>query len=262
MLICFPSFTLLLKCSFSFLSFRLISSLSGAHPWPSRCPSPSSRPPSRYQSGPTNSLPPRAATPTRPPSRPPSRPSRPLSHPSAHGSTGPLSTMPKRLSSEGIRNSRLSSHFVVAPLLRFKFCNPNAWIKAATNSCGTFLVFNKMTHSSSCSIFYCYPCFYAWLKWIWGTFHSLIFCGVCVSVGVVFWPWGHHWQMPKCFFLCLTLAWHSLCSHTSNEKLSQPLQFKCISGRLIRINILIHQHFMNMEKGTWHAGGKSVATTN
>uniref|UniRef100_A0A8C2FLJ8 Ataxin 2 n=1 Tax=Cyprinus carpio TaxID=7962 RepID=A0A8C2FLJ8_CYPCA len=73
----------------------------GAHPWPSRCPSPSSRPPSRYQSGPTNSLPPRAATPTRPPSRPPSRPSRPLSHPSAHGSTGPLSTMPKRLSSEG-----------------------------------------------------------------------------------------------------------------------------------------------------------------
>ncbi|XP_067261811.1 ataxin-2 isoform X3 [Chanodichthys erythropterus] len=73
----------------------------GAHPWPSRCPSPSSRPPSRYQSGPTNSLPPRAATPTRPPSRPPSRPSRPLSHPSAHGSSGPLSTMPKRLSSEG-----------------------------------------------------------------------------------------------------------------------------------------------------------------
>uniref|UniRef100_A0A8C2DAK0 Ataxin 2 n=1 Tax=Cyprinus carpio TaxID=7962 RepID=A0A8C2DAK0_CYPCA len=73
----------------------------GAHPWPSRCPSPSSRPPSRYQSGPTNSLPPRAATPTRPPSRPPSRPSRPLSLPSAHGSTGPLSTMPKRLSSEG-----------------------------------------------------------------------------------------------------------------------------------------------------------------
>ncbi|XP_051748628.1 ataxin-2 isoform X3 [Ctenopharyngodon idella] len=73
----------------------------GAHPWPSRCPSPSSRPPSRYQSGPTNSLPPRAATPTRPPSRPPSRPSRPMSHPSAHGSSGPLSTMPKRLSSEG-----------------------------------------------------------------------------------------------------------------------------------------------------------------
>ncbi|XP_026067019.1 ataxin-2-like isoform X2 [Carassius auratus] len=73
----------------------------GAHPWPSRCPSPSSRPPSRYQSGPTNSLPPRVATPTRPPSRPPSRPSRPLSHPSAHGSTGPLSIMPKRLSSEG-----------------------------------------------------------------------------------------------------------------------------------------------------------------
>ncbi|XP_051552558.1 ataxin-2-like isoform X4 [Myxocyprinus asiaticus] len=73
----------------------------GAHPWPARCPSPSSRPPSRYQSGPTNSLPPRAATPTRPPSRPPSRPSRPLSHPSAHGSSGPMSIMPKRLSSEG-----------------------------------------------------------------------------------------------------------------------------------------------------------------
>lgn len=126
MVICFPSPSLSVKCSFSFLSFRLISSLSGAHPWPSRCPSPSSRPPSRYQSGPTNSLPPRAATPTRPPSRPPSRPSRPLSHPSAHGSSGPLSTMPKRLSSEGTRNSRLSSHFVVAPLLRFTFCNPNA----------------------------------------------------------------------------------------------------------------------------------------
>ncbi|XP_055055952.2 ataxin-2 isoform X2 [Misgurnus anguillicaudatus] len=73
----------------------------GSHPWPSRCPSPSSRPPSRYQSGPNNSLPPRAATPTRPPSRPPSRPSRPQSHPSAHGSLGPLSTIPKRLSSEG-----------------------------------------------------------------------------------------------------------------------------------------------------------------
>uniref|UniRef100_A0A8B9JHU6 Ataxin 2 n=1 Tax=Astyanax mexicanus TaxID=7994 RepID=A0A8B9JHU6_ASTMX len=71
----------------------------GAHPWPTRCPSPSSRPPSRYQSGPT-SLPPRAATPTRPPSRPPSRPSRPPSHPSAHGSPA-LSTVPKRLSSEG-----------------------------------------------------------------------------------------------------------------------------------------------------------------
>uniref|UniRef100_A0AAR2KLE9 LsmAD domain-containing protein n=1 Tax=Pygocentrus nattereri TaxID=42514 RepID=A0AAR2KLE9_PYGNA len=72
----------------------------GAHPWPSRCPSPSSRPPSRYQSGPT-SLPPRASTPTRPPSRPPSRPLRPPSHPSAHGSTAPHSTVPKRLSSEG-----------------------------------------------------------------------------------------------------------------------------------------------------------------
>ncbi|KAL4700686.1 hypothetical protein H8959_014690 [Pygathrix nigripes] len=69
-------------------------------PWPSPCPSPSSRPPSRYQSGP-NSLPPRAATPTRPPSRPPSRPSRPPSHPSAHGSPAPVSTMPKRMSSEG-----------------------------------------------------------------------------------------------------------------------------------------------------------------
>ncbi|XP_072520538.1 ataxin-2 isoform X3 [Salminus brasiliensis] len=72
----------------------------GAHPWPTRCPSPSSRPHSRYQSGPT-SLPPRAATPTRPPSRPPSRPSRPPSHPSAHGSPAPLSTVPKRLSLEG-----------------------------------------------------------------------------------------------------------------------------------------------------------------
>ncbi|KAH0625629.1 hypothetical protein JD844_015219 [Phrynosoma platyrhinos] len=69
-------------------------------PWPSPCPSPSSRPPSRYQSGP-NTLPPRAATPTRPPSRPPSRPSRPPSHPSAHGSPAPVSTMPKRMSSEG-----------------------------------------------------------------------------------------------------------------------------------------------------------------
>ncbi|TRY88021.1 hypothetical protein DNTS_028273 [Danionella cerebrum] len=73
----------------------------GAHPWVTPCPSPSSRPPSRFQSSPINSLPPRAATPTRPPSRPPSRPCRPLSHPSAHGSSGPLSTMPKRLSSEG-----------------------------------------------------------------------------------------------------------------------------------------------------------------
>ncbi|KAF3820670.1 hypothetical protein GH733_005215 [Mirounga leonina] len=79
----------------SFISFVL----SGV-PWPSPCPSPSSRPPSRYQSGP-NSLPPRAATPTRPPSRPPSRPSRPPSHPSAHGSPAPVSTMPKRMSSEG-----------------------------------------------------------------------------------------------------------------------------------------------------------------
>ncbi|XP_044529481.1 ataxin-2 isoform X4 [Gracilinanus agilis] len=74
--------------------------VNGGVPWPSPCPSPSSRPPSRYQSGP-NSLPPRAATPTRPPSRPPSRPSRPPSHPSAHGSPAPVSTMPKRMSSEG-----------------------------------------------------------------------------------------------------------------------------------------------------------------
>uniref|UniRef100_A0A6I8Q8P9 Ataxin 2 n=1 Tax=Xenopus tropicalis TaxID=8364 RepID=A0A6I8Q8P9_XENTR len=74
--------------------------INGGVPWPSPCPSPSSRPPSRYQSGP-NSLPPRAATPTRPPSRPPSRPSRPPSHPSAHGSPAPVSTMPKRMSSEG-----------------------------------------------------------------------------------------------------------------------------------------------------------------
>ncbi|KAM4707273.1 ataxin-2 isoform 2-T2 [Discoglossus pictus] len=74
--------------------------VNGGVPWPSPCPSPSSRPSSRYQSGP-NSLPPRAATPTRPPSRPPSRPSRPPSHPSAHGSPAPVSTMPKRMSSEG-----------------------------------------------------------------------------------------------------------------------------------------------------------------
>ncbi|XP_043924557.1 ataxin-2 [Protopterus annectens] len=74
--------------------------VNGGVPWPSPCPSPSSRPSSRYQSSP-NSLPPRAATPTRPPSRPPSRPSRPPSHPSAHGSPAPVSTMPKRMSSEG-----------------------------------------------------------------------------------------------------------------------------------------------------------------
>ncbi|XP_063310308.1 ataxin-2 isoform X3 [Pelobates fuscus] len=74
--------------------------VNGGVSWPSPCPSPSSRPPSRYQSGPS-SLPPRAATPTRPPSRPPSRPSRPPSHPSAHGSPAPVSTMPKRMSSEG-----------------------------------------------------------------------------------------------------------------------------------------------------------------
>ncbi|XP_041057991.1 ataxin-2 isoform X3 [Carcharodon carcharias] len=74
--------------------------VNGGVAWPSPCPSPSSRPPSRYPSAP-NSLPPRAATPTRPPSRPPSRPSRPPSHPSAHGSPAPVSTMPKRMSSEG-----------------------------------------------------------------------------------------------------------------------------------------------------------------
>ncbi|XP_017307249.2 ataxin-2 isoform X4 [Ictalurus punctatus] len=67
----------------------------GSPHWFSRCPSPSSYPSSRYQSGPNASLP------TRPPSRPPSRPSRPPSHPSAHGSPAPLSTLPKRLSLEG-----------------------------------------------------------------------------------------------------------------------------------------------------------------
>ncbi|XP_046697585.1 ataxin-2 isoform X1 [Silurus meridionalis] len=67
----------------------------GSQHWFSRCPSPSSRPSSRYQSGPNVSLP------TRPPSRPPSRPSRPPSHPSAHGSPAPFSTLPKRLSLEG-----------------------------------------------------------------------------------------------------------------------------------------------------------------
>ncbi|KAK5871004.1 hypothetical protein PBY51_003907 [Eleginops maclovinus] len=84
----------------------------GSSHWHSPCPSPSSRPPSRYQSGPS-SLPPRATTPTRPPSRPPSRPSRPPSHsshpsyPSSsssfshHGPTSPASTLPKRMSSEG-----------------------------------------------------------------------------------------------------------------------------------------------------------------
>ncbi|XP_027001427.1 ataxin-2 isoform X2 [Tachysurus fulvidraco] len=67
----------------------------GAQHWLSRCPSPSSRPSSRYQSGPNATLP------TRPPSRPPSRPSRPPSHPSAYGSSAPLSTLPKHLSLEG-----------------------------------------------------------------------------------------------------------------------------------------------------------------
>uniref|UniRef100_A0A4W3HCG8 Ataxin 2 n=1 Tax=Callorhinchus milii TaxID=7868 RepID=A0A4W3HCG8_CALMI len=74
--------------------------VNGGVSWQPPCQSPSSRPPSRYPSSP-NSLPPRAATPTRPPSRPPSRPSRPSSHPSAHGSPVPVSTMPKRMSSEG-----------------------------------------------------------------------------------------------------------------------------------------------------------------
>ncbi|XP_018608472.1 ataxin-2 isoform X7 [Scleropages formosus] len=73
--------------------------LNGGATWPSPCPSPS-RPPSRYQSGST-SLPPRATTPTRPSSRPPSRPTRPPSHPSVHGSSAPVSTMPKRMSTEG-----------------------------------------------------------------------------------------------------------------------------------------------------------------
>uniref|UniRef100_A0A3Q3WIG0 Sm domain-containing protein n=1 Tax=Mola mola TaxID=94237 RepID=A0A3Q3WIG0_MOLML len=84
----------------------------GSSHWPSPCPSPSSRPPSRYQSGPS-SLPLRATTPTRPPSRPPSRPSRPPSHSSHssftsssssfshHGPMSPVSTVPKRMSSEG-----------------------------------------------------------------------------------------------------------------------------------------------------------------
>ncbi|XP_047238588.1 ataxin-2 isoform X8 [Girardinichthys multiradiatus] len=84
----------------------------GSSHWPSPCPSPSSRPPSRYQSGPYY-LHPRATSPTRPPSRPPSRPSRPpshsshLSYPSSsssfsqHGPTSLVSTLPKRMSSEG-----------------------------------------------------------------------------------------------------------------------------------------------------------------
>ncbi|XP_061527947.1 ataxin-2 isoform X2 [Phycodurus eques] len=85
----------------------------GSSHWPSPCPSPSSRPLPRYQSGPS-SLPPRATTPTRPPSRPPSRPSRPHSHSSypsssssssspfpVHGPSSTASTLPKRMSSEG-----------------------------------------------------------------------------------------------------------------------------------------------------------------
>ncbi|XP_037113997.1 ataxin-2 isoform X5 [Syngnathus acus] len=91
----------------------------GSSHWPSPCPSSSSRPLPRYQSGPS-SLPPRATTPTRPPSRPPSRPSRPPSHSShpsfpspssssssssspfpLHGPSSPASTLPKRMSSEG-----------------------------------------------------------------------------------------------------------------------------------------------------------------
>uniref|UniRef100_A0A3Q2EGS9 Ataxin 2 n=1 Tax=Cyprinodon variegatus TaxID=28743 RepID=A0A3Q2EGS9_CYPVA len=84
----------------------------GSSHWPSPCPSPSSRPPSRYQSG-SSYLPPRATSPARPPSRPPSRPSRPSSHSShpsypsssssfpQHGPTSLASTLPKRMSSEG-----------------------------------------------------------------------------------------------------------------------------------------------------------------
>ncbi|XP_038164029.1 ataxin-2 isoform X2 [Cyprinodon tularosa] len=84
----------------------------GSSHWPSPCPSPSSRPPSRYQSG-SSYLPPRATSPARPPSRPPSRPSRPSSHSShpsypsssssfpQHGPTSIASTLPKRMSSEG-----------------------------------------------------------------------------------------------------------------------------------------------------------------
>uniref|UniRef100_A0A3Q4BEA8 Sm domain-containing protein n=1 Tax=Mola mola TaxID=94237 RepID=A0A3Q4BEA8_MOLML len=90
--------------------------VNGSSHWPSPCPSPSSRPPSRYQSGPS-SLPLRATTPTRPPSRPPSRPSRPPSHSSHssftsssssfshHGPMSPVSTVPKRMSSEPPRMS-------------------------------------------------------------------------------------------------------------------------------------------------------------
>lgn len=85
------------------LSFFISFVLSGV-PWPSPCPSPSSRPP-RYQSAPT-SLPPRAATPTRPPARPPSRSSRAPSHPSDHGSPAPVSTLPKRMSSEGTKTTK------------------------------------------------------------------------------------------------------------------------------------------------------------
>uniref|UniRef100_A0AAY4A6S5 LsmAD domain-containing protein n=1 Tax=Denticeps clupeoides TaxID=299321 RepID=A0AAY4A6S5_9TELE len=66
----------------------------GSHPWPSHCQSPSSRPPSRYQPSPSALA---SSTPTRPPSRPPSRPSRPPSHPSSAS----VSTVPKRMSSEG-----------------------------------------------------------------------------------------------------------------------------------------------------------------
>uniref|UniRef100_A0AAY5KDU2 LsmAD domain-containing protein n=1 Tax=Esox lucius TaxID=8010 RepID=A0AAY5KDU2_ESOLU len=73
----------------------------GATSWPSPCPSPSLRPPCRYQSGPSF-LPPRAVTPTRPPPRTPSRPSRPPSHPCPHGPPASVSSMPnRRMSSEG-----------------------------------------------------------------------------------------------------------------------------------------------------------------
>uniref|UniRef100_A0A7N8XQY1 Ataxin 2 n=1 Tax=Mastacembelus armatus TaxID=205130 RepID=A0A7N8XQY1_9TELE len=73
----------------------------GTSHWPSPCQSPSSRPPSRYQSGPS-SLPPRATTPTRPSSHS-SHPSYPSSSSSFshHGPTSPASTLPKRMSSEG-----------------------------------------------------------------------------------------------------------------------------------------------------------------
>lgn len=71
---------------------------------------------------------------------------------------------------------------------RFAIRMAELWL--SLTAVGLFLVFNKTTHFFSCSIFYCYPSFYAWLKWIWDMFHPLIFCGV--RIGIVFWPWGHH----------------------------------------------------------------------